>query len=81
MHKGFLKPIEITLKTYKTEILDPHAGLQSNSLAAGLKIAVRSLFDTDVYLLHNIEPIQENQTFEQIRERSQDNMLALMKEP
>jgi hypothetical protein len=36
IHRGFLKPIEIQLKTYKTE----DSKLKVTSLPAGLKIAV-----------------------------------------
>ncbi len=40
-HRGFLKPIEIQLKTYKTEIGVKGSKLKPTSLPAGLKIAVK----------------------------------------
>ena len=41
-HRGFLKPIEVALKTFQTEIHDPDCKLKHDSLPAGLKIAVRT---------------------------------------
>lgn len=41
MHRGFLKPIEIALKTHKTEIMVEDNKLKPGSLPGGLKIAVR----------------------------------------
>jgi hypothetical protein len=40
IHRGFLKPIEIQLKTYKTESKEEKSKLKVTSLPAGLKIAV-----------------------------------------
>lgn len=39
LHRGFLKPIEVTLKNYKTDPENPHH--KPGALAKGLKIAVR----------------------------------------
>ena len=43
-HRGFLKPIEIALKTYKTQMMaeDEDKKLKSGSLPGGLKIAVKA---------------------------------------
>jgi hypothetical protein len=39
IHRGFLKPIEVTLKNYKTDPDNPDH--KPGALAKGLKIAVR----------------------------------------
>lgn len=59
IHRGFLKPIEIALKTYKTEMLenDNDEKIKRRSLAAGLKIAVSTSVNGDSRKLKDIEPI------------------------
>jgi len=52
LHRGFLKPFEIALKTYKTEPNDPK--FKPGSLAKGLKIAVREKLNEDKRTFHNI---------------------------
>lgn len=45
-HRGFLKPLEIQLKTYKTEFASSDTKLKPTSLPAGLKIAFKdSIFN------------------------------------
>ena len=79
-HRGFLKPIEIALKTYKSELLEEgETKLKPGSLPAGLKIAVKPTLDSDVHFLTDVEEIKDNPPYNVIKENSQDNMLALMK--
>lgn len=55
MHRGFLKPIEIALKTYKTEMFYEDCTLKPGSLPAGLKIAVNSSLESQKRVLQDIE--------------------------
>lgn len=48
-HRGFLKPIEITLKTHKTE-----EGLSPNALPAGLKIINKKSIEYNKYETVNV---------------------------
>ena len=80
VHRGFLKPIEIALKTYKSEVLEgEETKLKPGSLPAGLKIAVKPTLDSDVHFLTDVEEIKNNPPYNVIKENNQDNMLALMK--
>lgn len=54
--------------------------MKPNSSPAGLKIAMKSLQDPDVYLFHNVGQIQPDETFSDVRENGKDNMLSLMKQ-
>ena len=54
VHKGFLKPIEIALKTAKTEIMEDDNRMKEGSLADGLKIAVSISPDSQKRVLQDI---------------------------
>ncbi len=78
-HRGFLKPIEIALKTYESELLEQDSEVKAGSLAKGLKIAVKTSLDSNSYFLQNIEELNERAPYKVIKEANQDNMLSLMK--
>ena len=54
VHRGFLKPIEVALKTYKTEIMDPESKFKPDSLPAGLKLAVKAGLNSEKRYLKDI---------------------------
>ena len=55
LHRGFLKPIEVALKTYKTEPKDSQ--FKPGALPKGLKIAVRGSLTSDKRTFHNVSLI------------------------
>ena len=57
-HRGFLKPIEIALKTFKTEMLDPDSRLKPGSLPSGLKLSVKANKDSDKRILKDVMEIK-----------------------
>lgn len=76
-HRGFLKPIEIALKTYKT---DPESAVHTaTSLPKGLKLVVRESANSPKYELHDIGAIEQDTPFDEVRKESMDNLLSLMK--
>lgn len=79
VHRGFLKPIEIALKTYQSQRLEDDTTIRPGSLAKGLKIAVKTSLDSNSYFLQNIEELNEKAPYKVIKEANQDNMLSLMK--
>jgi hypothetical protein len=81
LHRGFLKPIEVALKTYQTERLNEEypTKMTVGSLPAGLKIAVRTTVGGEKRILKDIEPILDEDDYENIKVGSKDNGLALMK--
>ena len=81
-HKGFLKPIEVALKNYHTELLDEESNLKAESLPVGLKIAVATSPESQKRILQDvqaIDPQQESHSYEDLKSNNQDNMLTLMK--
>jgi hypothetical protein len=63
-HRGFLKPIEIALKTFKTEMIsNPDSQIRPGSLPAGLKIAVKTSKDSDKRNLVDVGEIYENEIY------------------
>ena len=60
-----------------SEADDADKTLQAGSLPAGLKIAVRA--NGEKRVLKNIEPIEEDEGFEEIKMKNQNNILTLMK--
>ena len=79
-HKGFLKPLEIALKTYKTEMHEKENPLQRDSLPAGLKIAIKQSLESEKRNLKDVLEIYDAETYRNIRLSSMDNMLAFMKQ-
>lgn len=57
-HRGFLKPLEVQLKTYKTELHEKESRLKPTSLPAGLKIAFKDSIYNNKYELQNVVPIR-----------------------
>jgi hypothetical protein len=78
-HRGFLKPIEVALKTYKTEILTENTVLKPGSLPAGLKISVKTSLESDKKVLQDIEEVRANESYAEMKENNKDNLLALLK--
>ena len=80
MHRGFLKPIEIALKTYKTQLNAVNNKLKSNSLPSGLKIVVKESINLSKYELTDVLEIQAADSFEVMKANNQNNLLSLMKD-
>ena len=78
-HRGFLKPIEIQLKTYKTESDKVDSKLKATSLPAGLKIVHKESILNNKYELFDVVEVIRNSSFEEMKKNSQDNILTLMK--
>ena len=57
-HKGFLQPLEIALKTYKTELHSPEDTLKPDSLANGLKIVIKESINDNKYTLNNFRALE-----------------------
>lgn len=64
VHRGFLKPLEIQLKTYKTEFATNDTNLKPTSLPAGLKIAHKDSFFSNKYELQNVTEIRKESKLE-----------------
>ena len=88
MHRGFLKPIEISLKTYKTEQKEEDNKLKPNSLPSGLKIVIKESITQNKYELANVKEIdwqrdnklkRSGDTFQVMRMQNKNNILSLMK--
>lgn len=75
-HRGFLKPIEIALKTSTTE-RDSEKPLKPGSLPAGLKITFKD--EQNRRNLRNIEEV-DSQNWEDLKMNNQNNMLSLIKQ-
>lgn len=68
MHRGFLKPIEIALKTSKTENESNDKKPTVASLPAGLKIAVKNSISENKYSLCNVKAIEGAPTLQELQE-------------
>ena len=79
LHRGFLKPIEVALKTHKTQPKDPR--FKPGALPKGLKIAVKQSLASDKRTFHDFEIIEPNTPYQNVKENNQDNILTLMKDP
>jgi len=55
LHRGFLKPIEIALKNFKTSPDD--TSLKPGNLSRGLRIAVKDSINNNKYTLCDVAPI------------------------
>ena len=53
--------------------------LTKSSLPAGLKLAVSTSTESNKRTLKDFEPINEEATMSEVREKNQDNMVSLMK--
>jgi hypothetical protein len=62
-HRGFLKPIEVQLKTHKTEFADKTSKLKPTSLPGGLKIALKESIINNKYELQNIIAIAPDERY------------------
>lgn len=63
VHRGFLKPIEIALKTYKTEIMEDNPSLKPGSLPAGLKIAMKTSPTEEKRFLKDVMEMSGNERY------------------
>jgi hypothetical protein len=68
MHRGFLKPIEIALKTSKTENESNDKKPTVSSLPAGLKIAVKNSISENKYSLCDVKAIVETPDLKKLQE-------------
>ena len=78
VHRGFMKPIEIALKTLKT---DPdNSELTASSLPAGLKIIEKKAIEFNNYQTVDVQEIDLSKPLAELELSSQNNMLSLMKQ-
>lgn len=72
---GFMKPVELALRTHKHE-----ASIPQDSLPKGLMIARKQSINDNKYSLTSIEPIQEeHKSLEELKEKHLDNYISLLK--
>jgi hypothetical protein len=63
VHRGFLKPIEIALNTYKSEIMEDNPSLKPGSLPVGLKIAIKTSPTEEKRFLKDVMEISGNERY------------------
>ncbi len=74
---GFMRPIEVALRTHKHDKQVP-----ADSLPKGLMIACKNSINDNKYSLSPIHPIGEEQRFlEDLRSKHMDNYISLLKKP
>jgi hypothetical protein len=74
---GFMKPIEVALRTNKNDKTVPQ-----DSLPKGLMIACKGSINDNKYSLAPILPIQEEHRFlEDLKAKHMDNYISLLKKP
>lgn len=78
-HKAFLKPLEVALKTWRTEEDKDKQG----SLPYGLKLVCKKDMNLNQYILEDIKPIgvraNSSLDYRTLEEQNQNNMISLLK--
>lgn len=74
---GFMRPIEVALRTHKNDKQVP-----ADSLPKGLMIACKNSINDNKYSVARIHPIDEEQrSLEDLRAKHMDNYISLLKKP
>lgn len=74
---GFMKPIELALRTHKND-----SSIPQDSLPKGLMIACKNSINDNKYSLTSIQPIQEeHKSLEDLKAKHMDNYISLLKKP
>ena len=75
MNVGFMKPVELALRTHKTDKEVPNDTLPQGMLYAHKEEG----FSANKYSLHPVQPVNKEASVEQLRANHQDNYISLMK--
>ena len=74
---GFMKPVELALRTHKND-----KDVPVDSLPQGLLYAHKEDgFTANKYTLHPLQEVNKEATLQELRENHQDNYLSLLKKP